>query len=100
MVAIHYTERGAAARLDEPGRALTMAVMSALEAPSFSDRQPWRWRIVGDRAELAVDHARGTPDEPDEWLIVSCGAALHHARTALAAGGAAAAVERTPRADG
>ncbi len=45
--------------------------------------QPWRWRIADDRLDLYADQARRLDviDPDDRLLTVSCGAALHHARS-------------------
>ncbi len=77
---------------------LVGALEHALRAPSVHNTQPWRWRIDGDTVELHADRTRhliGTdPDRRD--LVLSCGAALHHLRVALAALGVATTVERLP----
>lgn len=74
--------------------ALTMAI----QAPSFHNSQPWRWRVGLDRLDLYADSSRqlrhADPDRRN--LLVSCGAALHHCVVALAAMGWAAKVERLP----
>ena len=59
--------------------------------------QPWQWRVAGDILELSSEPKRqlGATD-PDGRLLISCGAALHHARTALAATGYAVTVDRMP----
>ncbi|MFG2043767.1 hypothetical protein [Dactylosporangium sp. NPDC048998] len=96
MVAIHYTDAGAAVRLGEVSRALTRAALAAMEAPSFHNTQPWRWHIDGERAELAADHRRRLPEDPDERQVtISCGAALHHALVVLAADGIGVEVIRS-----
>jgi nitroreductase len=88
------------------GRAdLLRAVETALRAPSVHNTQPWRWRIRTDTVINAVElhadrfrHLAATdPDRRD--LLLSCGAALHHLRAALAAAGTAVAVDRFPDAD-
>ncbi len=70
-------------------------------APSIHNTQPWRWRVTGDVLELwAVrDRQLGVADPLGRLLTVSCGAALHHARVALAAEGIASTVERRPDPD-
>jgi nitroreductase len=77
---------------------LVAAVEHALLAPSVHNTQPWRWRIRGDRVELHADRGRhlAATDPDGRDLLLSCGAALHHLRVALAARGLAAAVERLP----
>jgi hypothetical protein len=78
--------------------ALEAAATRALRAPSVFNTQPWIWRISGPSMELWSDPARQLEDtDPDgELLLLSCGAALHHARTALAAAGWPVTVERLP----
>jgi nitroreductase len=74
------------------------ALALACHAPSVHNTQPWRWR-VGDRSvHLYADLRRWLPatDAEGRDLVVSCGAALHHARVALAAAGLRAAVHRQP----
>lgn len=75
-------------------------VRSALElavlAPSIHNTQPWRWRIGAGSLHLYADATRWLPaTDPDvRDLLVSCGAALHHARIALAALGWSGPVKR------
>ena len=78
--------------------ALEEAARASLHAPSVFNTQPWTWRIAGDTLELYADPARklDSTDPEGRLLILSCGAALHHARTALAAAGWSATVERFP----
>jgi nitroreductase len=74
------------------------ALALAVRAPSIHNIQPWRWRI-GDRSiHLYLDPTRTLPaTDPDERdLLLSCGAALHHLRIALAALGWSAVVHRLP----
>jgi nitroreductase len=72
-----------------PAPDLASAVTCALRAPSVHNTQPWRWRIRPDTVELHADNRRHLdatdPDRRD--LVLSCGAALHHVRVALAAAG-------------
>ncbi|MEV4141011.1 nitroreductase [Dactylosporangium sp. NPDC049742] len=98
MAAILYTDRGAAVRVSPAGRALTDAVLAALGAPSILNTQPWHWRIDGDTAQLRADRSRQLPviDPDGRLLTLSCGAALHHARVALAADGFAVEVTYLP----
>ncbi|AGZ42709.1 Acg family FMN-binding oxidoreductase [Actinoplanes friuliensis] len=81
-----------------PSEALEAAALAALHAPSVYNTQPWRWRISGDTMTLHADHRRelAVADPDGRLLLLSCGAALQHARTALAAAGWQAAVERMP----
>lgn len=96
MSTIHFTDRSAAARARPATRVLAQATVAALRAPSILNTQPWRWRIHDDTAELRADRSRQlrTLDPEGRLLMVSCGAALHHARTALAGLGATATVRR------
>ncbi|MFI9402940.1 Acg family FMN-binding oxidoreductase [Nocardia sp. NPDC052316] len=74
------------------------ALALAVRAPSVHNIQPWRWRI-GDRSiHLYLDPERALPSaDPDQRdLVLSCGAALHHLRIALAALGWSAVVHRLP----
>ncbi|MGA5298810.1 Acg family FMN-binding oxidoreductase [Nucisporomicrobium flavum] len=77
---------------------LAAAARTSLHAPSVFNTQPWRWRIAGDTMSLYADRSRAlTATDPEgRLLLLSCGGALHHARVALAAAGAHAAVERFP----
>jgi nitroreductase len=82
---------------------LVGAARQAGRAPSIFNTQPWRWRILataegGAAMELWADRDRQlTVVDPDGRLLtLSCGTALHHARTALAAAGHAVAVDRLP----
>ncbi len=79
-------------------QALLMAAHTALSAPSIFNTQPWRWEIRRDRARLFADRRRQllVVDPEGRLFAVSCGVALHHARTALAAAGHAAEVSRLP----
>ena len=56
-------------------------------APSVHNTQPWRWRGSGTTLELHADRARQltTSDPEGRNLVISCGAALHHARIAARA---------------
>ncbi|MET7418741.1 nitroreductase family protein [Dactylosporangium sp. NPDC005555] len=101
MAAIQYTDRGTGVRVSPAGRALTDAVLAALGAPSILNTQPWRWRIDGDTAQLRADRTRQLPviDPDGRLLTLSCGAALHHARVALAAEGIGCEVAYLPDAD-
>jgi len=78
--------------------ALVEAASSAGHAPSIHNTQPWRWRVQNDTLELYAEFGRQlTNSDPGARLLVlSCGAALHHARVALAAEGWTATVDRLP----
>lgn len=67
-------------------------------APSLHNTQPWRLRRIGSTLRLEADRTRQLPGtDPDgRGLLVSCGAALHHLRVALAAFDVGTVVERLP----
>jgi len=67
-------------------------------APSIHNSQPWRWRVGDGVLDLFTVHSRQLAiTDPDARLaVLSCGAALHHARTALAAEGQQVEVTRLP----
>ena len=77
------------------------AVDIAGHAPSIHNSQPWRWRLEGSVLDLYTEHGRRLPvSDPDGRLAtLSCGAALHHVRTALAAEGWSVQVDRLPDPD-
>jgi nitroreductase len=88
--------------VDRPsGEALARAVAAAGHAPSILNTQPWRWRLETDQLELFAERSRQLPatDPEGRFLTISCGSALHHARTALAAAGWSAHVTRLPDPD-
>jgi nitroreductase len=78
--------------------ALVEAAATAGHAPSVHNTQPWRWRVHPDRLELLAARERQLTalDPRSRLLLISCGAALHHARSALAAEGWAVDVRRMP----
>ena len=83
----------------QPARSALMAAAEfAGLAPSIHNTQPWRWRLAGSTLELRAARQRqlGVTDPAAHLLLVSCGAALHHAITALAAEGWRADVRRIP----
>jgi nitroreductase len=77
-------------------------IRAALElgshAPSIHNSQPWRWRRDRHSLLLQADLRRWLPvtDADGRDLVLSCGAALHHTRAALAAAGVHTAVHRIP----
>jgi nitroreductase len=81
--------------------ALYKAAEEAVRAPSILNSQPWRWRIRDGSLDLYVDPIRqlGSIDPQGRLLTLSCGAALHHARVALAAAGYEPVVDRLPNRD-
>jgi nitroreductase len=93
-----------ASRAQGPGvdrRTVRAAIELASRAPSVHNSQPWRW-VVGPRsAHLYADLRRWLPatDADGRDMAVSCGAALHHLRVALAAFGLAGEVRRLPNPD-
>ena len=92
-----------------PGEHLTLdpadrrrLVELACQAPSFHNSQPWLWRIAGDGLELYADQSRrlAVEDPHGRSLLISCGAALHHAQVVAKAWGLTTTVERFPRGPG
>ncbi|MCI4061208.1 nitroreductase family protein [Micromonospora sp. R77] len=79
-------------------RVLEAAARQSLHAPSVFNTQPWRWRVAGGALELRTDPGRQlTVTDPDgRLLVLSCGAALHHARISLTAAGWGVEVDRLP----
>lgn len=80
--------------LEATGIALGLAV----RAPSVHNTQPWRWRVTATGIHLFADTGRqlSVTDPYQRALVVSCGAALHHLRVALAALGWATTVDYCP----
>jgi hypothetical protein len=68
-------------------KALSDAIASAGYAPSIDNTQPWWWCLDAGTVNLYLERSRvRTVTDPDlRQAILSCGAALHHVRTALAA---------------
>jgi nitroreductase len=76
---------------------LAQAAAAAGYAPSIHNGQPWRWSLARDTLDLYLDRHRVFVGDPDTRLAtMSCGAALHHARTILSAEGWRATVTRMP----
>ena len=73
-------------------------VQLACHAPSVHNTQPWLWRIDGSTLELHADRERqlSVADPIGRNLMISCGAALDHARVAASGLGFATAVHRLP----
>ncbi|GIF97598.1 Acg family FMN-binding oxidoreductase [Catellatospora citrea] len=90
------TDAGAHART--PAAAYAQAAEVAGRAPSIHNTQPWHWQVHSDRLDLLADTSRALPGtDPDErMLLVSCGAALHHAQVALRAQGHTVQVRPLP----
>ncbi|GAA2695859.1 Acg family FMN-binding oxidoreductase [Actinoplanes palleronii] len=82
--------------MSEVKQALVQAADAARFAPSIHNTQPWRWVVRADRLELfAVAGRQLQAQDPDaRMLLLSCGAALHHAQVALDAEGWAYSVDR------
>lgn len=78
--------------------ALVAAAEAALRAPSIFNSQPWRWRVTAEVLELSADADRQLAVVDPEHMMstLSCGIALHHARTALNAEGRSHSVDRLP----
>ncbi len=74
------------------------AIALANRAPSVHNTQPWRWRLAGGSVQLWADRIRRLPatDLDGRDLLLSCGAALHHLRVALAAAGWQSTVHYLP----
>ncbi len=79
-------------------RTVRSALELAARAPSVHNSQPWVWRYDDRAVRLYADLGRRLPgtDTTGRDLVVSCGAALHHLRVALAASGIAASIRRLP----
>ncbi|WP_433191829.1 Acg family FMN-binding oxidoreductase [Nocardia sp. CA-107356] len=74
------------------------ALELASRAPSVHNTQPWRWEFDGVELDLYRDEDRllSSADPQGRQLIISCGAMLHHLRTALAARGWHTDTQRIP----
>jgi hypothetical protein len=70
----------------------------ACRAPSVHNSQPWRWLLAEHSLHLYIDRSRLLPvlDPTGRELVISCGAALHHARVVFAASGWRVSVHRLP----
>jgi nitroreductase len=79
-------------------RSVRSALELAMRAPSMHNSQPWTYQYDDRAVHLFADLSRWLPvtDVVSRDLVVSCGAALHHLRVALAATGIAASVSRMP----
>lgn len=77
------------------------ALRLANRAPSAHNTQPWHWLVGGYSVHLMADRSRHVPgtDPGERDLVISCGAALHHLRTALAASGWHADADLVPGTD-
>ena len=74
------------------------AVGRACHAPSLHNSQPWRWTTDGTTLDLFADAGRLMPaaDPQGREITLSCGAALDHLVTAMAAAGWKTRVARLP----
>ncbi|MEU0504308.1 hypothetical protein [Nocardia sp. NPDC005998] len=74
------------------------AMRLASRAPSVHNTQPWRCEFDGTRLHLRRDNDRllSATDPLGRQLVISCGAMLHHVRTAFAAQGWHTDVTRLP----
>ena len=79
-------------------RTVRSAIELASRAPSVHNSQPWHWTLGHRVVHLNADLTHWLPatDADGRDLTVSCGAALHHLRVALAAAGIRAVVHRMP----
>lgn len=79
-------------------RTLLTAIRLANRAPSAWNSQPWRWLVGDATVHLLADWSRHVPgtDVDGRDLLLGCGAALHHLRTAFAGLGWATVVHRVP----
>lgn len=84
-----------AAAAGDPG--LAGLVELACRAPSVANSQPWAWGVQPGVVWLEADDRRRLTDtDPDgRDLVISCGAALHHAQVAALALGWEPRVRRT-----
>jgi nitroreductase len=80
---------------------LQAAIETAGRAPSIHNCQPWRFRTSERRVDLYADPTRWLPatDADGRDLMLSCGAALHHLRLALADADLHVTVHRLPDAE-
>ncbi|MEV0702792.1 hypothetical protein AB0I53_33405 [Saccharopolyspora sp. NPDC050389] len=74
------------------------ALALACRAPSVHNSQPWRWKVAEHSVHLYLDSSRLLPvlDPTGREMVISCGAALNHARIAFAAEGWKLRVHRLP----
>lgn len=85
--------------VDRPDLSTVLAVLErATRAPSIHNTQPWAWILEDGWLQLEADRSRSVPqtDPGRRDLLISCGAALHHARIAFAAAGWSTEVHRFP----
>jgi nitroreductase len=77
---------------------LRAALYVACRAPSLHNSQPWRWQLAAHSVRLRADPARmlAATDPTGRQMVISCGAALQHARVAFAALGWHTVIHRLP----
>lgn len=80
---------------------IAKAVALACRAPSLHNSQPWRWTASDTAVELHADAHRvvRSHDAFGREALISCGVALDHFRTAIAAAGWNTTVEQFPNPD-
>lgn len=78
---------------------LKLLLVYATLAPSIHNTQPWRFRIAGDAVELYADRSRQLTvvDPRGRELVISCGAALFHLKTAIRQFGHRCEIDLFPR---
>ncbi len=81
-----------------PEPVLRRIVEGATRAPSVHNTQPWLWRATSSALELRTDRSRQLPatDPAGRNLVISCGAALHHAKVVASALGWQVEIIRHP----
>ncbi|MFJ2666363.1 Acg family FMN-binding oxidoreductase [Nocardia fluminea] len=74
------------------------AIRLGCRAPSVHNTQPWRWVFDGTRLRLLRDTDRRltAADPHGRQAVISCGAVLHHVRTAFATHGWRTETTRLP----
>ncbi len=79
----------------------TRAAVFAGRAPSLHNSQPWHWYVDDRGLELRLEPGRvlWSSDPMARLAVLSCGAALHHARMYLEASGWRLDVARLPAAE-
>lgn len=72
-------------RSGTPEERMRFLIGYAILAPSGHNTQPWLFRLRPDGVDLLADRTRCLPvvDPTDRALVISCGAALGHLRTAM-----------------
>lgn len=76
------------------------AVTLACRAPSLHNSQPWQWVYRDGQLRLFLDPSRVMDaDQSAREALIGCGAALDHLRTAMAAAGWQALIERLPNSE-